>query len=133
MKILPIISSALIALHLNSTALAACDFSTGITQTDKGFLYSPDCHREVGKIVKENDDRKEQADAFRKALDLKDAVIDAQRQRADLWRDTSFKLEDRVSTIEEFKRNNELLYFGLGIVLTIGAGYAVGQAAKASK
>lgn len=130
MKILPIFLSAIITFHLNSTALAACDFSTGITQTEKGFLYTPDCHREVGRISKENEDRKEQAELYRKALDLKDIAMDAQRERADMWRDTSFKLEDKLSSIERFKRNNELLYFGLGVVLTVGAGWAVGQAAK---
>lgn len=118
---------------LPTFAYAQCDFSKGITKTEPGYLYTPECHKEVGRTVLENDARKDEIKALREALTNKDVIIDTERQRAELWRDTSFKMESRLSSYERWKSENQLLAFGVGVLVTVGAAYSLGQAAKASK
>lgn len=99
-------------------------------QEDSTYSYTVDCHKEFGKSLMDLKDREKQVEELNKALDLKNVVIESERDRAQMWRNTSYKLEDRMSTMERIKRDHELLYFGLGILVTIGSGWALGQAAK---
>jgi len=97
--------------------MADCDFST-IKETDQGYLYSQECHRQVGKLVKDEAERKEQIAKLNKSIELKDLVIDKQEERIKLWMDSTEKMEDRVNSIEKWKSTNQWLYFGLGVVTT---------------
>ena len=97
--------------------LADCDFSKDVTKTKDGYLYSADCHKEVGRHVQVEEKRKEQVEKLEKALELKDLAIVTSHERIELWRDTSFKLEDRVNAIENLKEKNKWIYFGLGILV----------------
>lgn len=106
---------------------ADCDFSTGITKTDAGYLYTPECHKKVGKLVADLKDRETEVGKLNDSIKLKDLAIDTHERRAQLWMDTSMKLEDRVNTIDKYNATSHWLYFGLGVVLTgaavWGAGY----------
>lgn len=108
-------------------ALADCDFSTGVQKQDSGYLYSVDCHKQVGKIVKDLDDREKQVQSLSKSIDLKDLALEIQDERANRLRETLYRVEDRVNTMERIKESNKWLYFGIGIAFTGLAVWGAGQ------
>lgn len=116
--------SIILLLLVSQISYAECDFSTGITKNSDGnFVYNRDCHLRVGELVEENKNLK-------KSIELKDLAIQKQDERISLWMDTSNKLEQRVNTIEDLKSKNEFLYFGLGVLATVGTAFAVSRVVK---
>ena len=111
------------------TALADCNWSSTEKVAGK-HSYSKDCHIEVGKLVKEQKQRVEQVAKLNKSLTLKDLAISKQSARIDLWRDTSYKLEDRLIKHDRYAKKNDWLLFGGGILTTILTGWAIGQVNK---
>lgn len=112
-------------------AFAECDFSTGIEKLPDGrYAYSAECNKKVGKMVQDEKDRQEQI--AQKDVQLKDlgVQLDAQIKSRQLWMDTSTKLEDRVNQMETMKSTNQWLYFGLGVLTTGVAAWAIGQAGR---
>lgn len=111
-----------------SPTYADCDFSKDIQkQADGSYNYTKDCHIEVGKKVDALSKREQQVEKLEKAIDLKDLALDKAHERIDLWRETSYKIEDRANAMEQMKKNNELMYFALGIVVTGIAIYGANQ------
>jgi len=108
-------------------AFADCDFSSGITKVEGGYLYTRECHIKVGEMKYDLGAKDLQIEKLNKALTFKDLAIDNANKRADLWMNTSFKLEDRINTIDELRSRNQWLYFGLGVLTVFAAGYAAKQ------
>lgn len=122
------LASSLLILALSTNALADCDFSTGIEKLADGrYAYSVECHKKVGKMVADEKDRVEQV--AKKDVQISDlgVQIDMQSRRAQLWMDTSLKLEDRVTQMEAMKSTNNWLHFGLGVLTTGIAVWGAGQ------
>jgi hypothetical protein len=114
-----------------NTAFADCDFSTGISPNQDGsYKYSKECHLKVGSLVQDNQTKDQQIDKLTKAIDLKDLALTKSDQRAQLWMDTSFKLEDDVQKMNRLKSDNQWIYFGLGVLTTFAAGYAAAQLSR---
>ena len=114
----------ILLLLISQVSYAECDFKTGITKNSDGsYNYTRDCHIRVGETVQENENLK-------KSIDLKDLAIQKQEDRITLWSDTSYKLEQRVNAIEEMKSKNDFLYFGLGVLATVGTAFAVSRVIK---
>lgn len=110
-------------------AYADCDFKTGITPNDNGsYTYTKDCHLKVGEMKRDLETANKQIDLFKTSLDYKDLALKRADERADLWMNTAFKLEDRVNTLDQMRKTNEWLYFGLGVLTVFAAGYAARQA-----
>lgn len=125
-----LIAAALIAISISNVALADCDFSTGITKNDNGtFTYTKECHIKVGEMKRDLDLANTQIAEYKKVIDLKDLALTKSDARANLWMDTSFKLQDRMNVIDELKSKNQYLAFGLGIVVTGLAVWGAGQLA----
>ena len=102
-----VISSLLILAFSFNTF--ACNFSKDITRNANGsYTYSKECHIEVGKRLQANELRKEQVEKLQKTIELKDLLVVKTEERVELWRDTSFKLEDRINTIDRVRQNNFL-------------------------
>lgn len=108
-------------------AFAECDFSTGITKVEGGFLYTRECHLKVGEMKYDLGVKDLQIDKLTKALDLKDLAITKADQRADLWMNTAYKLEDRINTIDNMRQTNQWISFGLGALTMFAAAYAASQ------
>lgn len=106
-----------ILLGYSNTGMAECDFSVGIKKQEDGYLYSNECNRRVGKLVLDAKDREEQVGKLNETIRLKDLAVGEQEKRANLWMETSLKLEDRVNTIDSMESTNKWLYFGLGIIV----------------
>lgn len=126
-----LIASALIFLSVAGyplQSLADCDFSTGIEKLADGrYAYSVECHKKVGKMVQDLKDRQDEVGKLNDSIKLKDLALTTQEQRANMWMDTSMKLEDRVNTIDKYNTTNHWLYFGLGVVFTGLSVWGAGQ------
>ena len=121
----------LVVLLFSSNVLfsGTCDWST-IKEQDNKYVYSEDCHREVGKLVKESEIRKEQVEKLNKAIELKDLTIQKQEERVELWMNTSEKLEKKVTSWERWKEAHQWMYFGLGVLATGLSVYLAGKVYK---
>lgn len=122
-----ILVALMITCMLPLQALADCDFSTGITKVEQGYLYTKECHIKVGEMKRDLGIAQEQNKKLTQAITLKDLAITKADERAQLWQDTSFKLEARIETMDSIYKRNKWLYFGLGILATSAAVYAAGQ------
>jgi hypothetical protein len=123
-----ILVSLLLSIFTLNICFADCDFKTGITPgPNKTFIYSEECHLKVGQLAQDNSVLTQQVGDLTKAIQLKDLAITASDSRATLWSNTSASLEDRLQKVDSMEKSNSTLYFGLGILLTLGAAYAAGQ------
>jgi len=93
---------------------AACDFST-IKKVSSGYLYSGECHKEVGDLKHEAETRRGQVDKLNNSIKLKDLAIKTHEERVVQWRDTSLKLEDRVRKQAKWGKVNDVMHFLLGV------------------
>ena len=122
------ISKLFIAITLAANfAMADCNFATGITKVEGGYLYTKECHIKVGEMKQDLDIAEAQKKKYAEAILFKDIAITKSDERAELWRTTSFKLEDRLTAMDELRKNNATLYFGLGILTMFAAGYMASQ------
>ena len=122
-----ILSSLIVtSLLASNVAWAECDFST-IKKVPEGYLYTKECHVQVGKNVKELKAKKEEVKELRKAIELKDLALKVSYDRVERWQTTTFKLEDRVNTIEKYNDAQKVLYFVIGVGVTSLAVWGAGQ------
>lgn len=125
-----VITLVLSIFMFSNVALADCDFKTGITEKDGSYLYTKECHIKVGEMKRDLGIANEQVKKLNLSLNLKDEALRRANERADLWMDTSYKLEKRVETMDNLYQRNKWLYFGLGVLATSAAVYAAGQLGK---
>jgi hypothetical protein len=126
MKLL--INSLVVISFFSVNALADCDFSKGITALPDGnYEYTKECNLAVGQMKQDLDVKTKQNLDLNSALSLKDLAIQKSDQRANLWMDTSFKLEDNITKYDSLRSKNEWLYFGLGFIAASVAMYAVAR------
>jgi hypothetical protein len=119
-----LISLILVFCFVTNSALATCDFSTGITPgPNDNFTYSRECHIAVGQLVEDGKAKDAQIADLSKAIQLKDLAIQASDQRTQLWIDTTGKLQNTLNSVNSMSNTNELLMFGLGALTVFGAGF----------
>ena len=103
------------------SAQASCDWKTGITPgPNNTFIYSQECHQEVGKLVQANKD-------LTSAIQLRDLAIQQSDSRIALWEKTSDDELSRLNTMQADQKHNDTLYFILGLATAIGVGFAVSK------
>lgn len=123
------IAVLIIACIMPLSAFADCDYSK-ITKNDNGtYTYTRELHLCVGQMKQDLDIATKQNLKFTKALELKDLALTKADQRADMWQQTAFKLEDRITTIDGMRTSNQWLMFGFGMVTMFAASYAASQLA----
>ena len=140
---------SMVVLLLNQTALAACNWKTGIKELPNGnYSYSRECHGEVGiigKALKNTKEaleaRKEETVALReqiseletisektgKALELKDLALNKSDEIALKWRDETYNQHTRLLKQQSLSRTNRWIYFGGGILAGFLSVWAAGQ------
>lgn len=118
---------------VGQSALANCDFST-IKKVDSGYLYSSECHGEVGKIKKAkealekaSEERKKQVDKLTESIKLKDLALDTADERIMNWRMESYEQHERLLKQRKYEKYNDWMYFGGGILVTVLSVWAAGQ------
>ena len=113
----------------SNIALADCDWSRIVQNPNDTFTYSKELHICVGTLKRDLDIANTQLDSYKKAIELKDLAITKADERSTLWRDTSFKLEDRVNSIDSLTKKNEVMYFVAGVLFTSLAVWGAGHLA----
>lgn len=123
-----IITNLFLFLFLCNTCLADCDWSKGISPgLNNTYVYTEECHLEVGKLVQDAKIKDQQIKDLNKAIELKDLAIKLSDDRATLWSHTSTTLENRLQKVDSLEKSNEWLYFGMGVVSTFLASYAAAK------
>jgi len=129
-----IVCMAMIGLLTNSAI--SCDWST-IKKQDSEYVYSADCHKEVGKLVgkvekleRANLERQKEAESLNKAIELKDLALNKADERIMNWRNETYNQHERLLRQEKLAKYNDWLYFGGGVGLTILSVWASGQLRK---
>lgn len=123
-----LIISFIVVCLLPLQAFADCEWKTGISLLPDGaYRYSKECHVHVGETVRDLGIANEQVADLTKAIGLKDIALKAADDRADLWMDTSYKLQNNINAMDNLYQRNKWLYFGLGVLAASAAVYAAGQ------
>lgn len=117
----------LLLVVFSNTALADCDWSGIVANNNGTFTYSKELHLCVGQMKQDLDSAHAQIADYKKIIELKDLALDFSNKRADMWMDTSLKLENRLNAIDSLRSKNETLYFGLGVAMTALAVWGAGQ------
>lgn len=116
-----ILSIVFLIAALPSFCFADCDWSLGIKPlADGNYEYTQACHQQVGIMKQQNLDLQTAIKADQDAL----AVAD---QRTQNWIDTTTKMEDRIEKIDSIQKQSAWLYFGLGALTIIAAGFLAAQ------
>jgi hypothetical protein len=119
----------IIAILIPRLILASCDWST-IQESGDTYIYSKECHIAVGKLVKEVELREEQVAELMKTIELKDLAINTQKERIELWRNTSLDLEDRLFKRKDRSTTSTYALIASGVLISVLSAWAMGQANK---
>lgn len=110
------------------SVFAGCDFSKDIVENKDGsYTYSRACHIQVGKDQYSLSEYKLALDGRKKEIELKDLALQKQEERVVFWMDKAHTMSTKVTTYEDMRSTNQLLYFGAGVVLTGLAVWGAGQ------
>jgi hypothetical protein len=60
---------------------------------------------------------------YKKVIDLKDLALTKSDERTQLWMNTSDNLQDRMNKIDDTAKRNEWVFFGLGALTVVAAGF----------
>jgi len=132
--------SLLLASMLSLPANADCSkpvttLEAGTPAPCRGFLFTPEKEHEVRLMGEDYDLTKQELDLKNKKIDLliksqadTDFIVKKEREQSELWRkaaeDSTLKLTEK----ENRQGYRDWLMILAGVALTVGAGYAVGQA-----
>ena len=115
----------------SNLCLADCNFKDLVHNPDGTVTYSKADHVCVGQSVQDNATKDKQIQDYKQAITLKDLAITKSDARAQNWMDTSLKLEDNVQKMDSIKKQNEWIWFGLGILSAVGLGMTAAQLSRA--
>jgi hypothetical protein len=103
----------------------------------RGFLFSPNKELEVRILKQEHTLQTLELENIQKMLEkfkLKDLnyeeIIEKEQQKTELWRTKAEEATQKLIASESGRTTRDVLFIGLGILLTVGAGYAIGQVAR---
>jgi len=122
----------IIALLINTSM--ACDWKTGIVKKGSRYSYTVDCHKEVGKLVKQNkelklanSERQKQSEKLTQSIKLKDLALEKADLRITNWRNETYNQHDRLLKQKKLSKYNDWLYFVGGMGLTVLSVWGAGQ------
>lgn len=107
--------------------------SIGDTAQCNGYLFSEEKEKEVRTLKidhyylqKEVEKKDQMLQLYKEQNKLLEEVAEKERQRTELWKTTSKDLAE----VKPMTDTQKVLYFVGGILTTVAAGYAIGQASK---
>lgn len=114
---------------LANAALAdtTCNWSTIKLLPDGNYEYPAALNLCVGQLVQTNKIQLAQIADLQSAIQLKDLALTNADGRTQLWMTTSLAEQDRLTKIDSDSKTNNFIYFGLGVLATIGTGFAVAK------
>jgi hypothetical protein len=109
----------------------------GTSAPCEGFLFSREKEREVRLLTQDYDFLKEEVEAkdkkiqlILKDLALTESIITQERNKAELWRTRAEQSTLALVKETDSRASRDWWMILLGVGLTVGAGWAIGQAAK---
>jgi len=120
----------LILLLLTQSIYAGTVCDDGVTEVDGKFHVTRECWELLGKkmqersviiekydlLTKENEERKLANEAYKRTIDLQKMHSEILEERVEKWRETTYKVEDRMMKIEKLNDSNKWLWFGIGFI-----------------
>ena len=129
-KLLKYLTLLVVTLTLTmQSVLATCNWSS-IKQKGNTFIYSKECHLEVGRLVKTSKIKEEQVKKLNETIKLRELSLDYSNKRVDLWKKTTFEVEDRFNKQVRIGSLGNKMYFVGGVLLTILSVWGAGQLKK---
>lgn len=139
-RVLAVILAGLIG--ISNSAFAGCDkpvtlLIQGQKAPCRGYLFSPNKELEVRtrfehlKLLEETIDIKERK--VKLYLDqsmLFSEIAERERKKSELWRIRAEDSTEKLIASEDGRGKRDFLFIGAGVILTVLAGWAVGQASK---
>lgn len=125
-----------------NTAFADCPQPVTLLEKDspapcKGYLFSPSKELEVRVINEDNKILKKTVENKDKQIkllstDINDveAIVSKEREKSELWRGRAEDSTKKLIESESGRGTRDLLMVIGGVLLTVGAGFAIGAAAK---
>lgn len=107
-----------------SSISSACDWKT-IIKTDQGYLYSKECHIQVGKTLQELEIKRQQVELFKSSSELFKQSYDLEKERSALWYKEAQDLENSIHNKKAYSDLEKVTYFALGVFVMYGAIQAV--------
>ena len=89
---------------------AECDWKT-IVKITGGYLYTIDCHTQVGLDLKTIDN-------LHQIIEVKDNIIELYKQKSDLWKNTSDDLTKKITSISTMSNLEKICYFAAGFFMS---------------
>jgi len=120
------VSLLMLLTFIPSIALAdtsKCDWTQIKNNGDGTYTYSKALYLCTGQLVLDNKTQATQITDLTKAIQLKDLALQNSDARVALWMNTSQQMEERIQKIDSLEKKNDFLYFGLGALAVIGAGF----------
>lgn len=115
---------------VSHSALASCNPSDIKQQNYYGeprYAYPVDCHIDYGRLRKAEPLYKKQAKELKKSIEMKDLALKYSNERTETWKETTYKLEDKMLKLEKNHDRMKWIYFGIGIIVMSGAVYTAKQ------
>ena len=107
-----------------------CDWSTIKEIDGPEFVYSPECHNQVGKLVANEKDYKIQIDSQKKVIQLKDLTIKDLTANSNMWEKEAHSQFKALENYRSAEKTRTWLWFGGGVGATILAIVIAGQVSK---
>lgn len=100
----------------------------------KGFLFSPAKEQEIRLLDEDYNLLKQEVELKNKTIELLkkdissvDFMIKKEQEKSELWRSAAELSTKNLVQIQDSKGNRDLLMILTGVLITVGAGYALGQ------
>lgn len=113
--------------------------SAGTPAPCTGFLFSPDEESKLRledqdyKLLKDESDLKDkQLQLYKGEVDDLQTAITKEKDETKMWRDTADTAEQKYVTQQERAGYRDMFFTFLGVLLTVGSGYAIGKASHAA-
>lgn len=136
------VTTLLLISTLSTQSLAECKqpvtpLVTGQTSPCDGFLFSPAKELELRKT---NEDYKllqeqikiyaQQKELYEQEIKTSEEIASKEAEKSELWRNRAIDSTEKLTSTESNRGMRDWLFLMGGVLLTIGAGFAVGQAHK---
>lgn len=103
----------------------------------KGFLFSPEKESEIREtnmkyrlLMEETKLHIQRSELWKNQAELSDKIAEKEAQKAELWRGKAYEMTEKYMEAEDNRGKRDLFFLIGGVILTVAAGYAVGQASK---
>jgi peroxiredoxin family protein len=125
----------------SSSALAECKAVTPVNAGEiapcSGFIFSPEQELKVRLLNEDNKFSKEQIkvyleqkEFYKKELELTEQIIELEKQKTEAWKVQAEKSSEQLIKMQERQSIRDWVFLTSGVLITVAAGYAVGQVAK---